>query len=299
MKDRNVRYYRMAGFVIRVESDLPFAPDTYLPKFEAFEADGPGKDTVVLHHKFGLPPLDRDAMTLVTRQEPWAIYRRGTDWVYVCFNETPEGEVVYQTVFFDRDYTRATVFNASEEAFRRGGHQSLMLFPSDQIWLIQLLARRGGCLVHSSGVRWGEAGLLFVGHSEAGKSTMIKLLRPEVEILCDDRIAVMRAPAGIRIHGTWSHGELPDCSPADAPLRGLFFLEKDKNEFLEPIPGGRGVGKRMLPYIVRSLTHAGWWEEILPLAEALAREVPCYNLHFDREGRVRDLLAGYVAGLPG
>ncbi len=54
----------------------------------------------------------------------------------------------------------------------------------------------------------------------------MKILRNKGEILCDDRIIVRRWPGGFRIHGTWSHGELPDVSTSDAPLRAIMFLEK-------------------------------------------------------------------------
>ena len=50
--------------------------------------------------------------------------------------------------------------------------------------------------IHASGLIFNGAGLLFVGHSGAGKSTMVKLLRDESKILCDDRIIVRRARVG-------------------------------------------------------------------------------------------------------
>ena len=52
------RYYGIAGITVQVESDLPYLADTFKPKFEAFAVDGPGEDTVVLHHHFALPGLD-------------------------------------------------------------------------------------------------------------------------------------------------------------------------------------------------------------------------------------------------
>ena len=75
-------------------------------------------------------------------------------------------------------------------------------------------------------------GLIFVGHSEAGKSTTAAMLKNvgvgaglvpalegdhkgsplQVEILCDDRNIVRRWEEGWRVHGTWSHGDVPEVS---------------------------------------------------------------------------------------
>jgi hypothetical protein len=63
-----------------------------------------------------------------------------------------------------------------------------------------------GFWAHAAGFVMDSKGLLFVGHSDAGKSTMMKMLRSQGEMLCDDRIIVRRWQDGFRIHGTWSHG---------------------------------------------------------------------------------------------
>ena len=50
------------------------------------------------------------------------------------------------------------------------------MFPSDQILIARLLADRQGCYLHSAGAILDGAGMLFVGHSDAGKSTITRLL---------------------------------------------------------------------------------------------------------------------------
>jgi hypothetical protein len=46
----------------------------------------------------------------------------------------------------------------------------------------------------------------------------------------------------------------------------------------------------VLSYIIRPLVDAGWWENILILAEMIANEVPAYRLRFDKSGRVREVV---------
>lgn len=165
----------------------------------------------------------------------------------------------------------------------------MVFTPTDQIILAPILAERQACLVHSAGLIFNGAGLLFVGHSEAGKSTMVKLLRDESEILCDDRIILRRWPDGIKIHGTWSHGEIPDVSPASAPLRALLFLEKAPHNALVPMTPGE-VARALPQYVIKALAGREWWMKTLDLVEHVAREVPAYRVQFDKSGAIKELL---------
>jgi hypothetical protein len=178
----------------------------------------------------------------------------------------------------------------NEDSFRKGGLGSLTTFTSDQILLSRILSYRQGCYLHASGIIIDGKGLLFVGHSEAGKSTTMKMLRRYGEILCDDRIIVRRWPEGFRIHGTWSHGELPDVSPASAPLHAILFIEKASVNELIPIADRRERLGKVLSYVIKPLVSADWWEKVLDLSGQIAAEVPAYRMCFDKSGRIADLL---------
>ncbi|WP_321492454.1 hypothetical protein [uncultured Desulfobacter sp.] len=56
------------------------------------------------------------------------------------------------------------------------------MFPTDQILMGRILAYRNGCIMHSLGVSLDNQGLLFVGHSDAGKSTMACIMKQGAEI---------------------------------------------------------------------------------------------------------------------
>ena len=198
-------------------------------------------------------------------------------------------------VVFNHDHTRARIYNDREERWRKGDLHSLTLFPSDQILIARLLADRQGCYLHSSGAILNGQGLLFVGHSEAGKSTMVKMLKDpkgfgkplgSVEILCDDRIIVRHWPEGFKIHGTWSHGEVPDVSAASAPLRAILFLEKAPENRLVLLEDRQEILRRLLACLIKPFVTADWWAKTLDLVEQLAREVPCYELRFDKSGAI-------------
>ncbi len=308
------RFYRVADITIQLDTDLPMTDATFHRKFRTFEVDNPGSDTIRIHHLFGQPDLNGlDLGQEVYRRPPWAIFRKEQSWIYLRISSSlpgkfipgwlfrilsqlyftygnPQNKNIFQIAFFNDDHTRARIYSDRQAAFGNGGHHSLTLFPTDQILLARILAERQGCYLHSAGIILEGQGLLFAGHSGAGKSTLVRMLRNEGEILCDDRIIVRGYPHGFRIYGNWNHGEVTQISAGSAPLKAIFLLQKSHENRLVPVTDKRAVVKRLLGYLVKPLVTADWWDNMLSLVERIAREVPCYCLHFDKRGRVADLL---------
>ncbi len=286
----HLRYYRIAGITIQLTADFEINDSTYQDKFAKFRVDGPGDDTVALNLVAAVPTrADLQLGKQVYRRTPWDIYRQGQSWVYlVVATDDADAEPEIAAVF-NADHTEATVYTRAD-VIARGDLGSLTTFTSDQVWLAQLLADREGCYMHSSGIIMDGKGLLFVGHSEAGKSTMLKILGGQGELLCDDRVIVRRGPDGFRIHGSWSHGELPDVSPNSAPLRAILYLDKAPTNELIPIESRKERFSTALNYVVRPMVTADWWDKILTLTDRMAAEVPAYRLRFDKSGAVADLL---------
>jgi hypothetical protein len=51
-----------------------------------------------------------------------------------------------------------------------------------------------------------------------------------------------------------------------------------------------------VPRLVRPLVSADWWERALDLAGEIVRDVPFYDLSFDKSGAIVDVLEGFLAG---
>jgi hypothetical protein len=283
-------YYYIAGITLEVNSDLPIRENTFHKQFEEFRTATPCEDVIRFYHHFSIPGIDRGALgKQVYDKAPWAIYHDGESWTYLGVFPG-EGSRYHRVAVFNKDHTLGHIFSPDESAFRRGNLSSLTLSPTDQIVMARILSDRRACYLHAAGMILHGHGVVFVGHSGAGKSTMVTMLRKEGEILCDDRVIVRRWPGGFRVHGSWSHGEVPDVSASDAPLRAIFFLEKSDTNQILPVPD-RKACVRMLPfYIVKPLATADWWEKTLDLVEEIAREVPVFILKFDQSGAVKDLL---------
>lgn len=294
------RYFTIAGITVRVESDLDFDEVGFEKKFEPFMADGPGEDNVTIRHYFELPDLEgKDLGKELYRKPPWAISRKDETWFYQGISPTPDDPGLHRVAVFNADYTRATVYSPPRdgERIRTDGWHSLSLFPTDQIWIAPLLADRNAALIHSSGVIVNGQGLLFVGHSEAGKSTTTTLLKqaaediqsqspPEVEVLCDDRNIVQHMDDGWYVHGTWSHGDVPDVSAASAPLRAVLFLQQDTTNVISPLTDRNECFRRLLATLIRPMVTTEWWEKEMDVLERIVGEVPCYIMQFDRSGAI-------------
>jgi hypothetical protein len=132
--------------------------------------------------------------------------------------------------------------------------------------------------------------LLFVGHSSAGKSTTVKMIRDIAQILCDDRNIVRLWPEGFRVHGNWSHGEIPEVSSAEATLRALLFLKKSERNHLQLILDRREIARRIIPCVIKSLETSEWWQKTLAVVEALASFIPAYEMEFDKSGEIVESL---------
>jgi MoaA/NifB/PqqE/SkfB family radical SAM enzyme len=302
------RYFQIAGITVRVESDLDFGTVGFSQELARFAAAGPGDDNVALRHYFEVPDMRHmDLGDELYRKAPWAISRKNGRWYYLGIPADPGDPRLLRVAVFDADHTHATIYHrpCDEAHVRKSGFQTLSLFPTDQIWLAPLLADRNAVLLHSAAAVLNGQGLIFVGHSDAGKSTAVNLIKRaaalsgplavSVEVLCDDRNIVRRWDSGWRVHGTWSHGDVSDVSPASAPLRAVFFLQQAPHNGLVPLADRKEIWRRLLATIIKPMVTAAWWQKELDVIERIVSDVPCYTMCFDPSGNIVQLLVNLVA----
>ncbi len=285
---RHQRYFQIAGITIEVNSEREILDNTFGPSLHPFAINVPGSDLVQLEYFFSLPEWnDKLLGRLVHEQEPWLIYNKGETWSYIGYKEDNNGKTIYQLAVFTDHYSHGRIFMDSDYRFQQGNLNSLAMFASDQVWLAQALLPRKAFFVHSCGLVVDGNGMLFVGHSQTGKSTMAKLFADQAELLCDDRNILRYWPQqGWQVHGTWSHGELPRVSPASAPLKGIFFLEQSRENVLIPIGDPMEIRKRLIPCLPRPFVDVNWWENIWLLVSQIAAEIPAFIVRFDKSGTI-------------
>lgn len=290
----NRRYYQIGGVTIEMDSDLPFQESTFAPKFDIFRVPEPGKDVVRLHHHFSLPHLTKEDLGIIVYDKPpWRIHQNDDYFNYLMIgagNKSPS-----MMGIFSQDYQVGHIYSRNEKTFRHGNLESLTMFPTDQIFLSPLFANRRGCIIHGAGMVIENKGFLFIGHSEAGKSTTVTMLQEEGDILCDDRIIVRQYPENFTIHGTWSHGSVPIISPGFAPLQAVMFIEKSSENRLIPMTDRNEVLRLFPEYVIKSLVTPDWWLKVFDVLGNLVQQVPVYRLRLDKTGAVKKIIRNLLS----
>ncbi len=95
-------------------------------------------------------------------------------------------------------------------------------------------------LIHSSAVIAGGSGFLFVGPSEAGKTTAA-INSSAHHVLGDEMSLVLNNPAGFILEGTPFNGTFKDKKPGRAPLRAVFLLQQGPQHRISPINSAEAV----------------------------------------------------------
>jgi MoaA/NifB/PqqE/SkfB family radical SAM enzyme len=287
------RYFTCAGITIKMECDLPITEKTFHPAFNLFQTDEPSKDMITIHHHYEMPHLDeKDLGTVVYQRRNWEVYRKKNSWIYL--RSSKDSEEAKKIAVFNGDHTKVRIYNeitkAEDEDFTNFDTDDTFL---TQISLAHFLAGNGGFFLHSGGVVINGKGILFVGHSGAGKSTIrnMALLNKKIKPLCNDRNIVRKYPDGYMIHGTWVYTEnIQEIQAVSAPLGAIMFLEQAKENLIIPLENKLEITRKLLPCILRPIESTDWWNKTLNIVDELTQEIPCYRLRFDLTCRIVEQL---------
>lgn len=176
---------------------------------------------------------------------------------------------------FDLDSGRLEVVASSE---------SLAVESTLRIAVSLRLPRRGGLLLHSSGVVEGGRGYVFSGHSGAGKTTTVRLLAPRPP-LGDDLVALVPDGDGFQALATPFAGEYGPVAPRSAPLARLYFIEQAPEHRAIPLDAASAraaILRNTLAYVRDPDTAS----RFLDVAARIAASTPCAKLRFLRDGGV-------------
>jgi len=294
----NYQLFEIAGMTVHVDSDIPLTKHTFAKRFDTFRVNQPGDDHLYISHHFSLPDLailKNDQ--LVYNKNPWAIYRYNRSWIYLGLGSYKDHSRAASVSVFNDSHTHVRIYHQNDSLIRNGNLGALTGFPSDQIMLSQVLADRKGCYLHSSGLILNGHGILFVGPSGAGKSTLVKLLKGFGQVLCDDRNIIRRWPDGYRVHGTWSHGELPLVSNKAAPLKAILFIEQAQENLITPVTDKKYIMHQLLNRVIKPFCTISWWDKTIGILSDLSNQVPTYRLLFTKEPTVVKVIEEIVGPL--
>jgi hypothetical protein len=165
----------------------------------------------------------------------WRMYQRGQDFFarldYYESDRNPEAQAVLQT---------NPKWNDLVVTERPDGPQwhSLLNVGAGELILRARIIFAQGLVFHAAGLDDNGRGLLFIGHSGAGKSTQTGIWGelPGVVAMNDDRVAMRLRDEGPMIYGTPWGGEKDIAKNHKAPLSAIFVLEQTPENEIKSLP---------------------------------------------------------------
>lgn len=136
-------------------------------------------------------------------------------------------------------------------------------------------------LVHSSAVIAKGSGFLFVGPSEAGKTTAA-MNSSAHHVLGDEMTLVLPNPAGTLIEGTPFNGTFKDKSPGKAPLRAVFLLQQAPQHRISPMDAAEAaslIAAEIVPPVgLDQIPGPETIPAMVDLAAGILEKVPVFRL---------------------
>lgn len=215
---------------------------------------------------------------LFNTEVTWSLYqRRDRNFLWL---DSPSLKEVERMAIIDSNFKRANLYQVPDKRYQDYIVDPFS-YPFDQALIINLLSRGRGLLVHACAVNYKGQGLLFVGKSGSGKTTISNLwhVNNGASILSDDRIIIRKIDGRFKIYGTPWYGTGKFASSESASLRGIYFLKHSPRNNLKPITH--------LEAATRLITSAfpSFWDKkgmkfALSFSSELVQGVPCYGLGF-------------------
>jgi hypothetical protein len=210
----------------------------------------------------------------------WTIHATESGYV-LDFVSPAFGPDPYKRLLVTKDFSFVHLFLNREYA--SGIERVCALeYPADELLVTNWLAQGRGVEVHGCGlVDGGTGGHLFLGHSEAGKSTTTLLWKSarEALVLSDDRIILRDYDKEIWMHGTPWHGEAGFASPDKAKIHRIFVLEHGEANEIVPLTSSQAVGELFArsfpPFHSREPLAA-----TLGYLERIVNSTKCYRFRF-------------------
>ncbi len=148
-----------------------------------------------------------------------------------------------------------------------------------------------GIVFHASGIDDSGSGIMFVGHSGAGKSTQADIWSTHsgAILINHDRMAVRMQDSGVTLHGLPWGGSAKITLNHSAPLKAIVLLEQSDRNSISPVPTLEAVAELI------SCTFLPYWDEermekAFSIIEELTARVPVLRLRCRPEPAVIELV---------
>jgi len=269
---------RIGDVAISIEGEVSgeIAP-AYLPFFT------PGKTDISLRLHRNTPDITIGEK--VFESPPiWTLYRENGKSIIRLF---PEMNDLERTLLLPHHLKQADLYFA-ENCTR---YIDPYFGPTMELLLMHYLSLGRGVILHACGIVIDDRGILFLGESGTGKSTLARMWNQEngVDILSDDRVIVRKQGGDFRVYGTPWHGEAAFGSPREARLERIFFLRHGKENSVKDVKR-LDLMSHLLTCSFPPLWDSQTMEFVLEFFSQVAAQVPCQELRFRPEKSILALV---------
>ncbi len=272
----------IAGIGIELTSEgAQLAEEPVRQLYEPFLRSGP-VDLALRIHCGPLPSVMAEEVLFDGPENRWRLSRANGRYLFEIFGTKPPHPKA-QVALVECNLRTGEVYLEPQGPSRAPMWSLVRLMrPLGELLLIHRLAQyRQGVMIHALGIEDRGQGLLFIGRSGAGKTTLANLYKEHggVKILGDERVIVRRGDEGFVIAGTPWPGSFFEVSADVVPLRRTFFIEHAPANVI--IPDGVTTLLRLLfPQLFLPFWHGDSLAFALEFTEALLRSVPAARLGF-------------------
>ena len=260
--------------------------DNYLP----FIADG--QPDAVLQVHYGSLPKFKLEEEIFNSGTIWSLHRSKGKYVV---------KIHSRMAVLDSDFRSGNIYIGPSSPSLSYSYP--LDYPLDEVLMINWLSRGLGIMMHACGVSHNGQGIIFSGTSGAGKSTVADLWKNRISrlksrsmepskntiLLSDDRIIIRKIDGRFFVFGTPWHGDSKVCSPEEAPLDKIFFLQQAKENKVKKIDSIKAASRLIVCSFPPFWDKKGM-EFTLNYCAELAQRIPCYELDFVPDKRVLDLV---------
>lgn len=143
-------------------------------------------------------------------------------------------------------------------------------------------------LLHSAGAVFRETGMLFTGPSNAGKTTLARMLATSslpLTLLGDETVAVEESAGGYTVFSTPLRGEVPAGRRISAPLGAVFMLKQAASAGARRLTAANAV-RRLEEQLTPHFKFAGLSLDTCrerSMLRRLSGSIPCFELAFRKD----------------
>jgi len=281
---------RIADITIALLSDDPklkVGAEGVIKNFVVYE----GEPDIGIKARWGNLPGESDGRKVFDSGTPWQLYSDNGSYIFQ-FTSPALGAFPYKVASFNHDFTKGEVsINCSY--FDLNQYMNPIESPLDEVLLVNYLSKGGkGVEIHACGVvdTLGK-GHLFVGQSGTGKTTMARLWEdePGIKVLGYDRIILRKKDNRVRMYRTPWQSEPMSASPACAPLKAIYILEKgQENQVISQTPTKSMT--RLFACSFPPFYNRNAIDFTLSFLEEVVKAVPTYELRFTPDKSVVEFI---------